>query len=102
MIKEGIKPENVADFVKRSKRLLKTKSILGMAVILPLAASMQHINRKITEKLSGVKGAPIHKSYGKEDHQKTEEEINKPTAPAKSRRGLNCHPLARERPGSPV
>ena len=75
MIKEGIKPENVADFVKRSKRLLKTKSILGMAVILPLAASMQHINRKITEKLSGVKGAPIHKSYGKEDHKKTEEEI---------------------------
>ena len=74
MVKEGIKPENVADFVKRSKRLLKTKSILGMAVILPLAASMQHINRKITEKLSGVKGAPIHKSYGKGE-QKTPEQI---------------------------
>lgn len=75
MVKEGIKPENVADFVKRSKRLLKTKSLLGMAVILPLAASMQHINRKITEKLSGVKGAPIHDNYGKEDSRKTAEEI---------------------------
>lgn len=76
MIKEGIKPENVADYVKRSKRLLKTKSILGMAVILPLAASMQHINRKITEKLSGQKGAPIHDDYGKKDAvQKTPEQI---------------------------
>ncbi len=75
MVKEGIKPENVADFVKRSKRLLKTKSILGMAIILPLAASMQHINRKITEKISGVKGAPIHKNYGKGEHQKTAEQV---------------------------
>lgn len=74
--KEGLKPEEVASYVKRSKRLLKTKSILGMAIILPLAASMQHINRKITEKLSGQKGAPIHDDYGKKDViQKTPEQI---------------------------
>lgn len=76
MVKEGVKPENVSDFVKRSKRLLKTKSILGMAIVLPLAASMQHINRKITEKLSGQKGAPIHEDYGTKDRlQKTDEQI---------------------------
>lgn len=77
MVKEGIKPDNVADFVKRSKRLLKTKSLLGMAVILPLAASMQYINRKITEKTSGVKGAPIHEDYGKNEQKihKTPEQI---------------------------
>ena len=77
MIKEGITPETTADFVKRSKRLLKTKSLLGMLTILPLAASMQYINRKITEKTSGVKGAPIHEDYGKKEEQihKTPEQI---------------------------
>lgn len=77
MIKEGITPENTADFVKRSKRLLKTKSILGMVTILPLAASMQYINRKITEKTSGVKGAPIHEDYGKQEEKlhKTPEQL---------------------------
>ena len=76
IVKEGLKPGEIADFTKRSKRLLKTKSILGMMVILPLAASMQHINRKITEKISGVKGAPIHESYGKDDNiNKTPEQI---------------------------
>lgn len=79
MIKEGITPETTADFVKRSKRLLKTKSILGMVTILPLAASMQYINRKITEKTSGVKGAPIHEDYGKREEKlhKTPEQIKK-------------------------
>lgn len=76
MLKEGIKPDEVGNFIKRSKRLLKTKSVLGMAVILPLAASMQYINRKITEKTSGVKGAPLHEDYGKEGQiEKTPEQI---------------------------
>jgi len=79
MIKENIKPEEVGNFAKRAGKLLKTKSILGMLIILPLAASMQHINRKITEKTSGVKGAPIHDDYGKKSNQlnKTPEQIKK-------------------------
>ena len=75
IVKEKINPENVSNFVKRSKKLLKSKSILGILTILPLAASMQHINRIITEKTSGVKGAPIHDNYGKDSVKKTEEEI---------------------------
>ena len=76
MVKEGIKPENALEYANRSKKLLKTKSILGMATVIPLAASMQYINRKITEKASGVKGAPIHDDYGKETSiKKTPEQI---------------------------
>lgn len=58
---------SIQEFAKKSKRLVKSKSILGLAVVLPLAASMQYINRWITEKVSGVKGAPIYDDFGKED-----------------------------------
>src|SRR5574344_290545 len=78
-LKERIKPDGIAEYASRARKLLKTKSVLGMAIILPLAASMQFINRKITEKTSGVKGAPIHESYGKKAEQlnKTPEQIKK-------------------------
>lgn len=56
----------IEKFAKKSKNLVKTKSILGLAVVLPLAASMQYINRWITGKLSGTKGAPIYEDFGKE------------------------------------
>ncbi len=56
---------NIADFAKQSKKLVKTKSLAGLAVILPLAISMQYINRWITCKISGVKGAPIYDDFGK-------------------------------------
>ncbi len=59
----------IADFAKKSKNLVKTKSALGLAVILPLAASMQYINRWITEKTSGVKGAPIYDDFGKDQDE---------------------------------
>ena len=55
----------VEDFAKRSKNLVKTKSLMGLAVVLPLAISMQYINRWITGKLSGVKGAPIYDDFAK-------------------------------------
>jgi hypothetical protein len=61
---------DIQEFAKKSKKLVTTKSILGLATILPLAASMQYINRWITEKSSGVKGAPIYDDYGKEDSLK--------------------------------
>ena len=36
---------SMADFAKKNKNLVRTKSLLGLAVVLPLAASMQYINR---------------------------------------------------------
>ena len=43
----------IDDFARQSKKLVKTKSLAGLAVVLPLAISMQYINRWITEKASG-------------------------------------------------
>ena len=56
---------SMADFAKKNKNLVRTKSLLGLAVVLPLAASMQYINRWITGKLSGTKGAPIYDDFAK-------------------------------------
>ena len=56
---------SIEDFAKRSKNLVKAKSWLGLAVVLPLAISMQYINRWITGKVSGQKGAPIYDDFGK-------------------------------------
>jgi len=58
-------PIEINNFAKKSKNLVRSKSLLGLAIVLPLAASMQYINRLITEKLSGVKGAPIYDDFGK-------------------------------------
>lgn len=55
----------IKEFAKKCKKMVKTKSLLGLAVILPLAASMQYINRWITQKISGTKGAPIYDDFGK-------------------------------------
>lgn len=56
---------NIEEFASKSKKLVRTKSLAGLAVVLPLAISMQYINRWITGKLSGVKGAPIYDDFGK-------------------------------------
>ena len=69
----------IDEFAKCSKKLVKSKSIVALAVILPLAASMQYINRWITKKMSGVDGAPIYDDFGKEQN----EEVRK-----KSKEGL--------------
>lgn len=55
----------MADFAKKNKKFVRTKSLLGLAVVLPLAASMQYINRWITGKVSGAKGAPIYDDFAK-------------------------------------
>lgn len=59
----------VETFIKKSKNLINTKSLGGLAIIIPIAISMQPINRWITSKMSGKKGAPIYKDY-KETQQK--------------------------------
>jgi len=57
------KTHDAASFASKAKRLLNTKSFLGLGVIIPLAISMQPLNRWITEKMSGKKGAPIYKDF---------------------------------------
>lgn len=56
-----------SEYISRAKKLVKYKSLAGLGVILPLAISMQPINRWLTERSSGVKGAPIYKDYAKND-----------------------------------
>ncbi|MFI3300519.1 MAG: hypothetical protein R3Y28_03770 [Candidatus Gastranaerophilales bacterium] len=59
--KEGISnADELGKYISKAKKLVRGKSILGMGIIIPLAISMQPINRWITHKLSGQKGAPIY------------------------------------------
>ena len=58
---------SIDEFASKCKKLVKTKSLLGLAVVLPLAASMQYINRWITGKVSGTKGAPIYDDFATGD-----------------------------------
>ena len=67
----------IEEFAKRSKNLVKAKSWAGLAVVLPLAISMQYINRWITGKISGVKGAPIYDDFGKGKNNIQENEKSK-------------------------
>lgn len=52
-------------FVKTATKFINKKSLIGLAIVIPLAASMQTINRWITKKSSGQEGAPIYKDFGK-------------------------------------
>lgn len=71
----GGKTVNIADFTARANKLVTTKSLLGLGVIIPLALSAQPINRWITEKTSGKKGAPIYKDFSQsQDKTQTKEE----------------------------
>lgn len=80
LVKENAEtPEQIASLAKRAKKLVNTKSGIAMAIILPLAASAQYINRWITKKTSGVDGAPIYNDFGKNENKivKTPEQIKK-------------------------
>lgn len=51
--------------VNKAIKFINKKSLIGLAIVIPLAASMQSINRWITKKTSGQEGAPIYKDFGK-------------------------------------
>lgn len=75
--KEGIKTsEQASEYISKAVKLVNWKSLAGLGVIIPLAASMQPINRWITRKTSGKKGAPIYNDFKdrKEDHELTPKE----------------------------
>ena len=52
--------EGFSAYIKKAQKLVKWKSIGGMSIVIPLAISAQPINRWITHKTSGKKGAPIY------------------------------------------
>ena len=75
--KEGIKDvEHLAKYFEKAQKLVNIKSIAGLGLIIPLAISMQPINRWITRKMSGRKGAPIYNDFAdrKEDKELTPKE----------------------------
>lgn len=61
---------NAEEFAKNAKKLVTTKSLLGLGVIIPLAISAQPINRWLTERNSGKKGAPIYKDFAETESKK--------------------------------
>ncbi len=70
---------NLDDFIKSSKKMLTAKSIIGLAITLPIAMSMQAINRYLTRKKYKVEGAPIYKDFekGNSNHKKMDEKEKK-------------------------
>ncbi len=67
VVKENITDANkLSEYFSRAKKLVNWKSVGGLGLIIPLAISMQPINRWITHKTSGQKGAPIYKDFGKQ------------------------------------
>lgn len=54
--------------------MVNAKSLSGLAVIIPLAMSMQYINRAITRHKYKRTGAPIYKDFEKEDRVLTDKE----------------------------
>ncbi len=77
--------QNPNYFIKRAKGLINTKSLMGLAIVLPLAMSMQTINRAITRHKYNRSGAPIYKDFENEsrvltDKEKKQLKITKPLA----------------------
>ena len=74
--KENIVDEKaVTDYVGKAKKLVNRKSLAGLAVIIPLAVAAQPINRWLTRKSSGMKGAPIYDEF-KDNEKKSSGGVN--------------------------
>lgn len=69
-----LKPDEFKGFFEKAVKFTNMKSLTGLAIIIPLAASMQSINRWITRKSSGREGAPIYKDF---IAQNTKKEMDK-------------------------
>ncbi len=68
---------NPDKFIKQATKLVNTKSLMGLAVVIPLAVSMQTINRAITRHKYNKTGAPIYKDFESENRVLTDEEKKK-------------------------
>ena len=49
------------------KKFVNKKSLIGLALVIGIAVSVQTINRAITRKQFKAEGAPIYKDFGKKD-----------------------------------
>lgn len=79
--KEGDKvldPSLLSQYLTKARNLVNVKSVAGLAVIIPLAIAAQPINRWITHKMAGKKGAPIYNDD--REHVLNEDEKKKLTA----------------------
>lgn len=63
--KDSTVRRNLDAFKKQTTKLVNVKSIAGLAIIIPLAMSVQSINRAITRHMYKQKGAPIYKDFEK-------------------------------------
>jgi len=63
ILKAFIDGKDATVVAKKASHLVNAKSLAGLGVILPLAIAAQPINRWITAKRSGKKGAPIYKDF---------------------------------------
>lgn len=60
LITESGKNIDLTTYLSKAKKLVNLKSAAGLGVIIPLAIAAQPINRWITHKMAGKKGAPIY------------------------------------------
>lgn len=57
--------KDIDQFSKKAISLVNGKSAIALGIILPIAVSMQSINRWLTRKQYNVEGAPIYKDFEK-------------------------------------
>ncbi len=69
---------SVNEYSSALKNFVNKKSLIGMALVIGIAVSVQTINRAITRKQFKAAGAPIYKEFGKKDTtQKMDEKQKK-------------------------
>ncbi|MBQ9244739.1 hypothetical protein IJ182_00560 [bacterium] len=59
--------EAVDKYSSSLTKFVNKKSLIGMAIVVGIAVSIQTINRAITRKQFKAEGAPIYKDFGKKD-----------------------------------
>ncbi len=68
----------IENYAKSLTKFVNKKSLIGMALVIGIAVSVQTINRAITRKQFKAEGAPIYKDFGKKDTtQKMDEKQKK-------------------------
>ena len=68
----------IKKYNKKLNSFVNQKSLIGLAIVIAIAVSVQTINRAITRKQFNAEGAPIYKDFGKKDTtQKMDEKQKK-------------------------
>ncbi len=75
--------ESVNKYSSKLSGFVTKKSLIGLGLVLGIAASVQTINRAITRKQFHAQGAPIYKDFGKKDTTQKMDENQKKKFKAK-------------------